>query len=286
MEIKLKNVGYTYHLNSPMAFTALKNITLTFPAHQLTAIIGKTGSGKSTLIKLLNGLEIPTSGEVVIGNQVIDKYTKSKQLNLVRKNVGMVFQFSENQLFSETVLKDVMFGPLNFGKSEQEAVELAKFWLAKVGIDKDLFEQAPFELSGGQMRRVALAGVLACEPKVLVLDEPGAGLDYVSNQNLMSLLKKLQSQFGLTIIMVTHSMENVAEFADHVVVMKNGAIVRQTKPIELFSTDDSKAELPEAAQFYLKLMKNHQIENELPINKTELINRLLKQFKPNGGTHE
>lgn len=285
MEIKLKNVGYIYHLNSPLQFTALKNINLTFPEHQLTAIIGKTGSGKSTLIKLLNGLELPTSGEVVIGKQIINSHTKSKHLNQVRKNVGMVFQFSENQLFAETVLKDVMFGPMNFGKSEQEALELAKLWLTKVGINKDLFAQSPFELSGGQMRRVALAGVLACEPKVLVLDEPGAGLDSVGNQNLMRLLKELKTQTGMTIIMVTHSMENVAEFADHVVVMEKGEVVREASPVELFSADKSMVALPKATQFYLQLMKNHQIPRDLPITNADLIKQLLKQFKK-GDKHE
>ncbi|WP_395318118.1 energy-coupling factor transporter ATPase [Fructilactobacillus frigidiflavus] len=286
MEIKLKNVDYTYHLNSPMEFTALKNVTLTFPEHQFTAVIGKTGSGKSTLIKLLNGLELPSAGEIVIGNQLIDRYTKSKQLNDVQKKVGMVFQFSENQLFAETVLQDVMFGPLNFGKSEAEARQLAQTWLTKVGIGTDLLEHSPFELSGGQMRRVALAGVLACEPEVLVLDEPSAGLDPVGNQSLMKLLKELQTQGGMTIIMVTHSMENVAEFADWVVVMENGTVIRETNPTDLFSATEPVVELPEAAQFYLKVMQGQHFTNKLPITSSELIKQLLQQFKPEEVNHE
>ncbi|ANZ57411.1 energy-coupling factor transporter ATPase [Fructilactobacillus lindneri] len=286
MEIKLKHVGYTYSLNSPLEFTALQDINLAFPTGKFTAVVGKTGSGKSTLIKLLNGLELPTTGEVTVGDQVITNRTKAKQLKQVRKNVGMVFQFPENQLFAETVLKDVMFGPLNFGKSENEAKELAEKWLAEVGIQASLFEQSPFELSGGQMRRVALAGVLACEPEVLVLDEPSAGLDPAGNQNLMQLLKKLQTERGMTIIMVTHSMENVAEFADQVLVMKNGKVIADETPRELFSDSQSLVELPEASQFYLKLMKSRQFNNELPITKNELIKTLVKQFGQKGDQYE
>ncbi|WP_429971063.1 energy-coupling factor transporter ATPase [Fructilactobacillus sp. Tb1] len=282
MEIKLDHVGYTYHLNSPMEFTALHDIKLTFKSGQFTAIIGKTGSGKSTLIKLLNGSELPTTGKVIVGNDELT--SKTKKINGIHKNVGMVFQFSENQLFAETVLKDVMFGPMNFGKSKEEAQRLAKKWLIKVGINADLFAQSPFELSGGQMRRVALAGVLACEPQILVLDEPSAGLDPAGNQNLMKLLKSLQSELYMTIIMVTHSMENVAEFADQVVVLQAGRVIADATPQELFSADELVADLPEVTQFYLKLMQGHVI-TDLPITKAELIQKITAKFMQ-GDKHE
>lgn len=281
MGIKLNNVGYTYHLNDPLEFNALHDVTLTFPYNKFTAVIGKTGSGKSTLIKLLNGLLLPTAGKVTVGKQAITRHTKAKQLQQVQKNVGMVFQFPENQLFAETILQDVIFGPINFGKSEVEATQLAKKWLAKVGISQSLFNQSPFELSGGQMRRVALAGVLACEPSTLVLDEPSAGLDPAGNQKLMELLKTLQREIGMTIIMVTHSMENVAEYADWVVVMEKGTVIAEKNPQDLFLADNSMVELPEAAQFYLKLMKNHRIE-ELPITNQALVKMILNQFGQKG----
>ena len=233
MGIALENVSFTYQEGTPLASTALSDVSLTIEDGSYTALIGHTGSGKSTILQLLNGLLVPSQGSVRVFDTLITSTSKNKDIRQIRKQVGLVFQFAENQIFEETVLKDVAFGPQNFGVSEEEAEKIAREKLAMVGIDELLFDRSPFELSGGQMRRVAIAGILAMEPDILVLDEPTAGLDPLGRKELMNLFKKLH-QSGMTIVLVTHLMDDVAEYANQVYVMEKGRLVKGGKPSDVF----------------------------------------------------
>ena len=233
MGIALENVSFTYQEGTPLASTALLDVSLTIEDGSYTALIGHTGSGKSTILQLLNGLLIPSQGSVRVFDTLITSTSKNKDIRQIRKQVGLVFQFAENQIFEETVLKDVAFGPQNFGVSEEDAEQIAREKLALVGIDESLFNRSPFELSGGQMRRVAIAGILAMEPAILVLDEPTAGLDPLGRKELMNLFKKLH-QSGMTIVLVTHLMDDVAEYANQVYVMEKGRLVKGGKPSDVF----------------------------------------------------
>ena len=233
MGITLENVSYAYQAGTPFEGPALFEVNLEIKDGSYTALIGHTGSGKSTILQLLNGLLVPTEGSVVIDELKITSTSVNKDIKQVRKKVGLVFQFAESQIFDETVLKDVAFGPQNFGVSKEEAERLARKNLALVGISEELFERSPFELSGGQMRRVAIAGILAMEPDVLVLDEPTAGLDPAGRKELMSLFKQLHKA-GMTIVLVTHLMDDVANFADTVYVMEKGRVVKSGDPRQVF----------------------------------------------------
>ena len=233
MGIALENVSFTYQEGTPLASTALSDVSLTIEDGSYTALIGHTGSGKSTILQLLNGLLVPSQGSVRVFDTLITSTSKNKDIRQIRKQVGLVFQFAENQIFEETVLKDVAFGPQNFGVSEEDAEQIAREKLALVGIDESLFNRSPFELSGGQMRRVAIAGMLAMEPAILVLDEPTAGLDPLGRKELMNLFKKLH-QSGMTIVLVTHLMDDVAEYANQVYVMEKGRLVKRGKPSDVF----------------------------------------------------
>ena len=233
MGIALENVSFTYQEGTPLASTALSDVSLTIEDGSYTALIGHTGSGKSTILQLLNGLLVPSQGSVRVFDTLITSTSKNKDIRQIRKQVGLVFQFAENQIFEETVLKDVAFGPQNFGVSEEDAEQIAREKLALVGIDESLFDRSPFELSGGQMRRVAIAGILAMEPAILVLDEPTAGLDPLGRKELMTLFKKLH-QSGMTIVLVTHLMDDVAEYANQVYVMEKGCLVKGGKPSDVF----------------------------------------------------
>lgn len=233
MGIALENVNFIYQEGTPLASTALSNVSLTIEDGSYTALIGHTGSGKSTILQLLNGLLVPSQGSVRVFDTLITSTSKNKDIRQIRKQVGLVFQFAENQIFEETVLKDVAFGPQNFGVSEEDAEKIAREKLALVGIDESLLNRSPFELSGGQMRRVAIAGILAMEPAVLVLDEPTAGLDPLGRKELMNLFKKLH-QSGMTIVLVTHLMDDVAEYANQVYVMEKGRLVKGGKPSDVF----------------------------------------------------
>lgn len=233
MGIALENVSFTYQEGTPLASAALSDVSLTIEDGSYTALIGHTGSGKSTILQLLNGLLVPSQGSVRVFDTLITSTSKNKDIRQIRKQVGLVFQFAENQIFEETVLKDVAFGPQNFGVSEEDAEQIAREKLALVGIDESLFNRSPFELSGGQMRRVAIAGILAMEPAILVLDEPTAGLDPLGRKELMNLFKKLH-QSGMTIVLVTHLMDDVAEYANQVYVMEKGRLVKGGKPSDVF----------------------------------------------------
>ena len=233
MGIALENVSFTYQEGTPLASTALSDVSLTIEDGSYTALIGHTGSGKSTILQLLDGLLVPSQGSVRVFDTLITSTSKNKDIRQIRKQVGLVFQFAENQIFEETVLKDVAFGPQNFGVSEEDAEQIAREKLALVGIDESLYNRSPFELSGGQMRRVAIAGILAMEPAILVLDEPTAGLDPLGRKELMNLFKKLH-QSGMTIVLVTHLMDDVAEYANQVYVMEKGRLVKGGKPSDVF----------------------------------------------------
>ncbi len=233
MPIRFEKVTHIYGQDTPSAYTALREMDIEFAEGKMTAIIGQTGSGKSTLVQHLNALLLPTSGTVYVLDRVMEGGKRPKGLKSLRGDVGLVFQFPEYQLFEETVLKDVAFGPKNFGVSEQDALEKAKEALKLVGFDEALFERSPLELSGGQKRRVAIAGILAMDPKVLVLDEPTAGLDPLGTVQMMSLFAKL-NQMGKTVLLVTHDMEQVFTYCDEVAVIADGKCLIHTDVDEFF----------------------------------------------------
>lgn len=253
MAITFKNVGFTYQAGTPFATPALHDVNFNIPDHSFTAVIGHTGSGKSTMVQLLDGLELPTDGEITIGAATITAATRRKTLNGMRHDIGMVFQFPEAQLFEQTVLADVMFGPMNYGMSKAEAEDAAKEALELVQMPESSYEASPFDLSGGQMRRVAIAGVIAMEPEILILDEPTAGLDPAGQADLMALFANLQQERDLTIILITHQMEFVGQYADNVLVFDAGSVVKTGTPAEIFADSDwlrqKQLDVPAATQF-------------------------------------
>ncbi|MGI6021335.1 MAG: energy-coupling factor transporter ATPase [Lachnospiraceae bacterium] len=236
MLLELKNVDYKYSEGSAFEAAALSDVNIGIEEGEFIAVIGHTGSGKSTLIQTMNALIKPTSGQVLFNGEDInaDKYDRRK----LRTQVGLVFQYPENQLFESDVISDVCFGPKNQGLSEEEARERAKAALKRVQISEDLFGCSPFELSGGQKRRVAIAGILAMEPKILILDEPTAGLDPMGRDYILDEAKRLQTEKNVTVILVSHSMEDVAKYASRVIVMSGGRVVTDGKPKEVFSKSD------------------------------------------------
>lgn len=235
MAITFKSLSYIYDEGMPYAHHALKDINLNIEEGKITAIIGKTGSGKSTLVEHLNALLVPSSGSLEIEDTIILPGKKNKGLKALRKKVGLVFQFSEYQLFEETILKDVAFGPKNYGANEQEAIVKAKLALKMVGIDESYYETSPFDLSGGQKRRIAIAGILALEPKIIVLDEPTAGLDPKGSLEMIDLFVKLNKKAGITVILVTHDNEIVYNYADNTVLMADGEVKYSGNTLELFN---------------------------------------------------
>lgn len=280
MGISLKNVYYTYQEGSPFEWQALSDISLEIKDRSYTAIVGHTGSGKSTLLQLLNGLLCPTQGEIQFDDFVLDRESDQKKMKHLRKKVGLVFQFPESQLFAETVLADVAFGPQNFGVSRERAEEIAKDKLAVVGLNDAIYNKSPFELSGGQMRRVAIAGILAIEPEILVLDEPTAGLDPVGRKELMALFETLHKN-GMTIVLVTHTMDDVANFADTVYVLKGGNLVLEGSPSSVFQEVEylQKIQLgvPKITNFALQLQQKGLKFERLPIKIEELKEMLLHE---------
>ena len=235
MDIKLQQVAYAYAQGTPFEKRALFDVNLAITSGTYQAIIGHTGSGKSTVLQHFNALLRPTAGQVVLGNRVIEAGKKQKNLKEVRQKVGIVFQFPEHQLFEETVLKDIMFGPMNFGVSAEQAEKRARELITLVGLPDSVLEKSPFDLSGGQMRRVAIAGVLAMQPDVIVLDEPTAGLDPRGQREIMDMFYALHKERGLTTILVTHSMEDAARYADEIAIMHEGRCVLTGTPTALFS---------------------------------------------------
>ncbi|NMO75821.1 energy-coupling factor transporter ATPase [Niallia alba] len=235
MQIELKDVSANYQIGPIRKPNVLNSVNLTIESGTFTALIGRTGAGKSSLLKTLNGLLLPSTGSIRVGNTVIKSSNQKDAIRKIRKQVGMVFQFPESQLFAETVEKDICFGPLNFGVPLEEAKEKAKKVIDLVGLEPSILSKSPFSLSGGQKRRVAIAGILAMEPSVLVLDEPGAGLDPQGKKEIMSLISTWHQQEGLTTILVTHDMEDVALYADRVILMDQGKILKYEKTKKIFS---------------------------------------------------
>ena len=285
MQISLKNISYTYNYKSPYAREVLKDINLKIDEGSYTVIIGKTGSGKSTLIEHINGLLLPTKGEVAVDNILItnpqskkERRELAKKLKILRQDVAVLFQFSEQQLFETSVLKDIIFAPLNYGVAEEKAILKAKELIKLVGLDESYLDKSPFELSGGEMRKVALCGVLALEPKVLILDEPTVALDYQSREEIMAMVKRLKEEFDMTIVLVTHNMDYVLEYADKVFVLKNGEISFEGKVEDLFLNEqvlkENSLELPEVLKFYKKLEANNIVLDVFPRKYEELINAL------------
>lgn len=237
MSIKIENLSYTYMTKTPFEKKALININCEFYDGEFIVLIGHTGSGKSTLIQHLNGLLKPTEGKIIVDG--IDITDKKVKLTNIRKNIGLVFQYPEYQLFEETIEKDIEFGPKNLGLSEEEITRRVKRAMKMVDLDYDTYkDKSPFDLSGGQKRRVAIAGVIAMEPKVLILDEPIAGLDPKGRDDILNQIRKLHDDYKITTIMISHSMEDVAKVADRVVVMNHGSIVLDGKVSDVFKEVD------------------------------------------------
>ncbi|MGM0904293.1 energy-coupling factor ABC transporter ATP-binding protein [Mesobacillus maritimus] len=259
MDISLKNVEYRYSADTPFERLAIKDVSINIPSGSYVAIIGHTGSGKSTVLQHLNALLKPTKGAVLIGSREIKAGRKEKNLKGIREKVGIVFQFPEHQLFEETVEKDICFGPMNFGVSEAEAKRRAREAIKQVGLSENILEKSPFDLSGGQMRRVAIAGVLAMEPECIVLDEPTAGLDPRGRKEIMDLFYRLHKEQGLATVLVTHSMEDAARYADEIVIMHQGTVLKKGKPLEIFSNPEELLahglDVPEVLRFQMKLEK-------------------------------
>lgn len=272
-QIKTNHLTYVYDKKDPNHYDALSDVSLEIEKGDLVCIVGKTGSGKSTLVQTFNNLISPTSGYCQVENFYItsDKKLKkellksqdksvieeNKHVARLRRKVGLVFQFPEYQLFAETILKDVMFGPKNFGLKEEEAKEVAKKSLIEVGIPESYFEKSPFELSGGEKRRVAIAGIIASDPDILVLDEPTAGLDPNGKIEIMNLIKRFHEK-GRTIIIVTHDMNLVLNFAKTVIVLNDGKLIEVTSPEKLFQSPDIEKyslEIPTLFKF-INLLKN------------------------------
>ena len=285
MQISLKNVSYTYNYKTPYAREVLKDISLNVEEGSYTVIIGKTGSGKSTLIEHINGLLLPTHGEVLVNNVLItnpkskkEKRELAKKLKALRQDVAVLFQFSEQQLFETSVLKDIIFAPLNYGISEGRAISKAKELIKLVGLDESYLDKSPFELSGGEMRKVALCGVLALEPKVLILDEPTVALDYKSREEIMTMVKKLKDELNMTIVLISHNMNYVLEYADKVFVLKNGKINFEGTVKELFADEkllkENSLEQPELLKFYNKLQENNIKLDVFPRKYEDLIDAL------------
>ncbi|TQS76045.1 energy-coupling factor ABC transporter ATP-binding protein [Ornithinibacillus gellani] len=253
MDITFKNVSYIYQQNTPFAHRAIDNISFHIPSGTFVAIIGHTGSGKSTLLQHLNGLVRPSEGEVKIGDFLLSHEHKPKNLMELRSRVGVVFQYPEHQLFEETVAKDIAFGPENFGVEQAEIEQRIKEIVPAVGLSEALLARSPFELSGGQMRRAAIAGVLAVKPEILVLDEPTAGLDPRGQKEIMDMFYDLHQQQKLTTVLVTHSMEDAVKYADHVIILNKGTKYMEGKPEEVFIQQEAlnqvQLDMPEMIQF-------------------------------------
>ncbi len=261
MSIKVENVSFTYSKKTPNSYEALHNVSLEIKKNSITGIVGHTGSGKSTLVQMFNGLLKPETGTITVDDFAIDsKQKKIKNVKQLRKHVGLVFQFPEYQLFDETVEKDVSFGPKNFGMNNVDALNKAHEALAMMGIDESYYKRSPFELSGGEKRKVALAGILAIDPDILILDEPTAGLDPKSSLEVLTLVEKLHEQ-GKTIVIITHDMDLLFRYCDHVVLLKDGNVAFDGKPENLFqkNIDDLSIDVPKIYQF-LDILKKKGLD--------------------------
>ena len=285
MRIEVNNVYFTYAPKTPNAYEALMDICTRVEDGDFLTIVGQTGSGKSTLVQMLNGLSMPSQGSIIVdGDDTKVLCKKTKTTRLLRKKVGLVFQFPEYQLFEESILKDVAFGLINYGMKKEEAYEKAKQYILKVGLSESYFEKSPFELSGGEKRKVAIAGILALEPEILVLDEPTAGLDPKSKQDLLDLIEQLHGE-GKTIILVTHNMTLVRKYATHVLLIEKGKVFFDGRANDFF-TDEKVAEIidvPEVIEFAKKLKAKGA---NIDIDKVTSVDTLVKQIKAWRGKDE
>lgn len=281
MDIRFKQVGFAYQAGTPFEMRALHDVSFSIEDGSYVAIIGHTGSGKSTILQHLNALLKPTEGLVELGDKTIDSTTGNKDLKPLRKKVGIVFQFPEAQLFEETVEKDIAFGPKNFGVSEEEALKIASEVIHTVGLPADVLKKSPFDLSGGQMRRVAIAGVLAMKPEVLVLDEPTAGLDPKGRLEMMEMFYKLNKEQNMTIVLVTHQMNDVSDYADHVVVIESGKVVKEGSPKEVFADAswllEKQLGVPTTLAFVEKLKEKGWSTDKMPLTLDELADAILEE---------
>lgn len=286
MDITFENVSYTYQAGSPFEHQALEDISFRVPSGSYVAIIGHTGSGKSTLIQHLNGLTLPTKGTVQVGPYSLSKENKPKDMKTLRSKVGAVFQYPEHQLFEETVVKDIAFGPKNFGVSKSEIERRIKEIVPLVGLQDELLERSPFELSGGQMRRVAIAGVLATKPEVFVLDEPTAGLDPRGQKNIMDMFYNIHQSEKVTTILVTHSMEDALKYADHVIILNKGKVYMEGKPEEVLIKTNSlrkvNLDIPESILFLKNYIDYFSLEKDLSVKSiTELADFIKATYRRN-----
>lgn len=288
MPIIIKDLYYTYQKGTPYETHALKGVSLDINEGEFVGLIGHTGSGKSTLVQHLNGLVIPTSGTV----QVDELTTSEKKIKMrdVRKKVGLVFQYPEHQLFEETVEKDVGYGPENLGFSENEKKKIVKEALEAVQLNyKSIKDKSPFNLSGGQKRRVAIAGIIAMKPKYLVLDEPTAGLDPKGREEILYQIKKLHEEFGMTIVLVSHSMDDVARFADKLIVMHKGQVEMMGKPSDVFKSRDRLKEIglgvPVVTELFYRLEEKGIVLDKNVFTVEEAVLELKKGFFKGANAH-
>lgn len=282
MDITFKNVSYTYQPNSPFEHQALKDISLHIPSGSFVAIIGHTGSGKSTLIQHLNGLIRPTEGEITIGPYTLSPDKKLKEMKELRNHVGVVFQYPEHQLFEETVEKDIAFGPENFAVPKEIIQNRVKEVITQVGLNETMLERSPFELSGGQMRRVAIAGVLAIKPDIYVLDEPTAGLDPRGQKEIMDMFYTLHHESEKqTTILITHSMEDALQYADYIIILNEGEKYMEGRPEEIFAQEEAikqvHLEIPESIRFIKAFNKRFNTSYPLIKQSSEQIANLITE---------
>ena len=288
MSIEVRALSHIYMPGSPFQSVALHDVTLSIPDGQFVGLIGHTGSGKSTLVQHLNGLIKPTSGEVLVDGQSLSD--KNTDLRAIRRKVGLVFQYPEYQLFEETVFKDIAFGPSNLGLSQGEIAERVREAAQLVGLHEELLERSPFELSGGQKRRVAIAGVLAMRPATLILDEPAAGLDPRGHKRMMDIMRSLHERGGLTLVMVSHSMSDVAKLCSRILVMNKGTLAMDGSPEDIFMLGTKLEELglglPESAELSEKL-RNEGFKLPPNVWKTEQLAAVLPALlsKKGGAGH-
>ncbi len=281
MSLKLEHISHLYEADTPLAHKALEDINLEIPEGQFIGIIGHTGSGKSTLVQHLNGLLKATEGKIYSNGE--DIYEKGYDMKKLRSKVGLVFQYPEHQLFEIDVFTDVCFGPKNLGLKQEEIEARAHKALQMVGLSEKYYKQSPFELSGGQKRRVAIAGVLAMQPEILILDEPTAGLDPKGREEILDQIKKLQKETGITVILVSHSMEDVAEYVDRIIVMNGGKVMYDDVPRKVFQYYKELEEVGLAAPQVTYIM--HALKNQgldVDVNATtieEATQEILKALK-------
>lgn len=270
MTVKYSQVSYVYQKGTPFEHVALRDIETTFQQGKYYAVIGQTGSGKSTLIQHFNGLLKPSTGKLQIDDITITHKTKDKVLKQIRKRIGVVFQFPESQLFEDSVEREILFGPKNFNMPIDEVKARAYKLLIDFGFSRDILQQSPFQMSGGQMRKIAITSILAMDPDIVILDEPTAGLDPKSRDQIMKMIKKLQVEQNKTIILVTHEMNDVAKYVDEIKIMKQGQLVEECSPRKLFSDTNYVNQLHLDVPDVVKLQRDIEDKYQYYFNKIAL----------------